>query len=592
MTRRRDAGPILSALVVAVASWPGTLQPGASIDIGWVVGLHMAASQQLEAGREWVYSYGPLGFLSGPAWLGITTGRASVLVVFAVRAALAFVLINLLRPRLRTSVAVVATFVFMALVQWEAAELALLGLSAVAVHSLVTRRELSPGALVAVGALGGVLAAVKLNTAIAAGGIGVILALSGRRRGRDLAVLGATAATTFGALWVALGQPIGTLVAYGRGAAEVVDGYTAAMALEAPATAWHYPAALALIVLVASAMRGATRPRRPLVVLLLWIGFVEAKHGFVRHDAHALAFFSAVAVVGAALSHRTAGLAAAVAGTVVVGFIVPAPKAIYLPVNSARGAVRDLASVVRNPAARVEGMRRDLAAAYGDGAVLAARAKGTGLHVDPDDAAIAFASGQRWDPLPNFQAFVAYTAALDDQNARAIRRGGPANVLVDLAPPDYDGRFRLFDAPATRLGLLCHYEQRAALGQWALLAPAPPRCGTERRLAMVRARAGESVTVAPPTAPDRIVVGRIHAADPSVGERLRAVLAKPARNPSIVVNGARHRFVRAWAGQPLLLRVPGGAPFGPGVTGVPAVESLALEDLGDVTIEFSELAYS
>jgi hypothetical protein len=54
----------LYPVLVAVPALPFAMGPG--LDAGWVMGLSMAHAQGLEPGREFVFTYGPLGYLMYP----------------------------------------------------------------------------------------------------------------------------------------------------------------------------------------------------------------------------------------------------------------------------------------------------------------------------------------------------------------------------------------------------------------------------------------------------------------------------------------------------------------------------------------------
>ena len=63
----RVPAPVWGGLIVALLGWRvGFETPGPGVDASWNAGLAMAVEQGLHFGRDVVFTYGPLGFLSTP----------------------------------------------------------------------------------------------------------------------------------------------------------------------------------------------------------------------------------------------------------------------------------------------------------------------------------------------------------------------------------------------------------------------------------------------------------------------------------------------------------------------------------------------
>jgi hypothetical protein len=191
------------------------------------------------------------------------------------------------------------------------------------------------------------------------------------------------------------------------------------------------------------------------------------------------------------------------------------------------------------------------------------------VHVDPWEAGVVWAYGLKWDPLPVFQGYSAYTARLDELNATALRGpGAPQRILrensvaVDPthAPQAIDGRFPGWDPPAQVLAMFCHYASLRDTARWEVLGAVADRCGAPRRVASIRARAGAPVPVPVPAA-DQVVFARIHGAEVAGAERLRTLLYR-ARGRTIVVDGRRvYRLVPGTAADGLLMAAAPGIDF-------------------------------
>jgi hypothetical protein len=177
-----------------------------------------------------------------------------------------------------------------------------------------------------------------------------------------------------------------------------------------------------------------------------------------------------------------------------------------------------------------------------------------------------------------FQAYSAYTPALDALNADAVRGAAAPDRILREAPSvqpggtlqipvTIDGRYRWWDQPATTLEIWCRYEEVAASARWQVLARTDRRCEAPQSLATIES--GSARTVDVPEAPrDRFLLVRIRGLEPSPLDQLGTVLFKPLEWYALV-DGIRYRLVQTTAADGLLLAVPsavdgsGSFAFGP-----------------------------
>ena len=311
------------SLVLAAIAWPGrvsVLPPQAGLDDSWHAALAMAAHQQLPFGTRIVFTFGPLGFLNGPALYYANTAILAFIFRFGVAAATYAVLLSATRRYVRLVVAVPVAYVAgFALIGLIPTDEAALGIAfALCVDRLSRAAGDSEGewTWTALGALAGLFALEKLSIGL---GIAVLCAIAiwcvpGRRR-RALTLTAVPALSVFVVGWFATGNRVGNLVAYARASFQTASGYTA-MAYD-PTPDHHNALVLAAIGVIAIGVTAVAYARRlaagapphdggpwkmlieapaPIGLLLAsafttWLLFKEA---FVRQDTHRLIFLSSV----------------------------------------------------------------------------------------------------------------------------------------------------------------------------------------------------------------------------------------------------------------------------------------------------------
>lgn len=545
--------------------WPvDGVRPAAGLDPSWRIALHLAAQHGLVFGRDVIFTYGPLGFLTQPLTVDRTTGALSIafsLVVWLGLAAIVF------RGALRSfplPAALLLAYLVLCLPVQIADALVLIAF-------FLTVRGLEDGpprhealAVVGAGAYAGVVLLVKLNDGVLTL---VLFALAAwRLRPRRLvgeAVLAASCVVSVVVFWLATRNPVAALPDWLRASEHVISGYGDAMASETasrwPQYVWAGALVAAGLVLLALQL-GRTRPAVWIASAIFTAAFL--KEGFVRHDAHDLVFFGAFGVALIAFrwrDDRTRALAAVVVlATVAAVLATPDIRSgdLVRPFASASAALGD-ARLVVDGARLLHDIETSRAAARSQLAVaprLLQALRGETVAVAPNEVAAAWAYGLRWRPVPTLQDYAAYDAYLDRANAREISRRGANRLLLEAEQTGVDGRNPLLEAPATTFARLCRYRAIRAAGRWTILARTASRCLPPRALGTRSARAGEPVPI-PAAGRDELVYARIRLHTPLL-RRLAAALFKPVPLPKIVIGSVTYRFVAATADDPLVVRPP------------------------------------
>src|SRR5437868_9859385 len=109
----------LAPLLLALFTWRiwpvDGLRPLPGLDGSWKIGLHLAAVHGLVFGREVIFTYGPLGFLTQPLAVDTLTGALSIAFSLLAWFALAAAVLAAARRGFPTAAALVLTYLVLTL---------------------------------------------------------------------------------------------------------------------------------------------------------------------------------------------------------------------------------------------------------------------------------------------------------------------------------------------------------------------------------------------------------------------------------------------------------------------------------------------
>jgi hypothetical protein len=555
-----------------------SLLPTTGLDPSWRAGLHVAAVEGLDFGRDLVFTYGPLGFLAYPGLFFASTATASLAFVLVAQLVLAATVLYGASRQFAPPLALLLAYFALSLplLPTDSVLLAL----ALWVYFALER----PSARYAhvlpplAGGLAAVALLAKLSSGVVAVAVAALVVWSIRPFGwRSYLAAGGSFAVVFAAFWLASGTSPASLPPWLGGSLEVVSGYAQAMAYEQPGLEWEYFVAASLMWLVAtlavtSFWHWPLLRRAALFVPFALVLVFYFRQGFVRHGGQSAYLFAAVAITLVAVRWRGRARWAAVAGVVVAVVTVldkfdVGPRQYFNPVANARLALTQVWDV-SNPARRdalIERGRADVRAALALDPQALAELEGATVHVDPYETSAVWAHGLDWRPLPVFQAYSAYTAELDDRNARFLAsEQAPERVLRENVVR-IDGKTQELESPTAFFALLCNYVELRADERWQVLGRTDGRCGAPRLLSSTVALSGEAVPV-PEAGPNEVVYARFHL-EQGLGQRLKELVFKPDV-PTIVYDGEDvHRLVFRTAEGPVVLRTPPTLRFSPSYGG-------------------------
>jgi hypothetical protein len=568
-------------LVLAALTWPiASIVPASGPDSSWQAGLYMAHSEGLQFGREIVFTYGPLGFLQDPVLYDQAMWVVAFLFQATIHVAVAVSLLWSARRAFPLALAVVACYVLLVIGGLGAA--AVLLAFAWCFVALGDRPPRFAVPLVTVG--GGLLAAVELldkanyGVAIFVLALVAVLGLSDRRR--NVPLFAAVTAGAFVACWVVAGQELSDIPAIASRSAQVISGYSAAMATDIVAQHWERLAALAAMALLMAGAAFAARrdplPRRVAsLALVALFCFMTFKQGFVRQGiGNTPEFFVLLAGAGIVVASRLPRLPLRVA-TFGLVFPLAVLALAVLPTLSIWESLKpehhveflrqDLDALLRpgERARLISGARRTLRSSYRlDPAILGAL-RGHSVHVDPWEIALAWAYRLDWHPLPAIQSYTAYTPQLDRLNAAAMSGAGAPEMILrhrgavaGTGETSIDGRFPGWESPAAMRAMLCHYRSLKTTQRWQLLERSGDRCGASWPIGVVHSVTDERIQVPPPPGPRDLVFARIDGVGVEGWEAVRTLLYRARERTATLGAHGTWRLVPATAQDGLAMRAP------------------------------------
>ncbi len=603
--------PWAVAVVVLVVTWPFAYKPAnGSLDESWLIALQLAAERGMRHGIDIVFTYGPLGFLGWPMpYVGFTSSMAMAATGAIYLTLIATMLTEARRivpPWAAAIITVVVARIFVYVPPFEALQIMVF----LVCIEILSGRAKVPWAISSalLGMVAGLAILGKLNVGIVVLLMGAFTVSFGTRPWwRGVAIYVMSASLTATVAWLLTGHGVSDVMPFVTGSYEIIAGYNAAMGSDpVPERRWILFALMGAGGLAAWAAWHSCRkwPRRRrigLTLLGLIYGFALWKTAVVRDHASVAIASALLALFAFAPGlQRQVWVAMLVGvGLAYVGASSFQPE-VYADVI---GSARSMAIEARNalvPSRSAQAAERTRVRLRGlfkvDAGALAAIGNRT-VHIDPHFTSVAFAYPElRWDPLPIFQSYSAYTPELDRRNADLLRSArAPERILRsfraapmtdrtrrwigrlfrpgELLPSVVDGRFRWFESPATTLEMFCRYKETAASDRWQVLARTSSSCGPPEPLATVAARIGQTIAVPPVEGGDRFVLVKIHGLQPSLLGRVRAVLYK-SPDSYVRLGDTRYRLVADTADEGLILAVPAAAdgtgPFAFG-TAIPTI---------------------
>jgi hypothetical protein len=620
----RVAGALTSTpflgVLLAIFTWP-LVWPGPSIgpDPSWAAGLYMAHDIGLQFGEQFVFAYGPLGFLQVPALYDEGLWTIASLYQGLVHVGLAISLLWVARRAFPLAVAVPACYMLLVIGHLEGAVVLL-----TLIWCLAAVGDRPPGfatPLVILG--GGAIAAIellgKLNFGIAILLFCSIAVLGLPDRRRNAPQFVGVFLLTLASLWLLAGQGLANAPDFASNALEVLSGYSRAMSANVSDVNWQRPYAVGVMALLLLGAFVATRryplPRRVASVAIVGLfAFLTFKQSFVRQglgngsDFFPMMLGAAIAIACrlpvrlSKLPPRSPALALTLPLVVLTIVALPSPSfwGSLKPNDHIDFLRQELHALLSGSERRrlISDGRESMKSVYRLDPVALRLIGDRTVHVEPWEIGAAWAYRLNWRPLPVIQGYQAYTPALDRLNAEALSGpDAPAMILrqnikafAGTTGASIDSRNAAWDPPAAALAMHCHYRVSHTTNRWQVLDRSRNRCGLPRPIKIVHSQTDRKIAIPPPPTSSDVVFARIHGIEVKGWESLRSIFYR-ARQRTIVVNGhITWRLTPDTAEDGLIMRAPHAVDFAEPFRLAPNARTMSVQ-IGDTQPQSIEVRF-
>jgi hypothetical protein len=497
----------------------------AGLDSSWRTGLNLLVHSRYLFGRDWVFTYGPLGYLLAPQDVGhnliVANGFALVL-----HALLGVGLITLIWHAQRwTQVTLFLVVYALGVAMAPLYETQTLVVAAVLLAVALSGSRLALPAAVAEGLLAAGLLFMKLSLGVTVIAM-IVVAIAAtllvqrpveRTRLRPILALVASLLLGVAMLLIAYVRTIAGLAGAASASLQIVHGYGVAMTTLGSTTVLLLGIGVVLCMgVTAFFLRRAQDPSFALAAAFTVGALFLFREGFVRQDwLHELQFFSPVLCLAAILvlaPRKYTAVSVSVVGVIACSLMSLAAVRVGSLADGRNGVDpgqvltgeegwRHLDSLVHLSASRASGRAASEQALVPDrlpDGWLSSIGAGHGtVDAVPWEINVIAANHLSWVPSPTLQLYAAYTAALDRADAAHFRSPHAPDFLV-MQFADIDGRNPLLSAPATWRAIMDSYDLAGMdpAGGFLLLhrKPAAPAAPLQT-LGTSRARAGDTISV-------------------------------------------------------------------------------------------------
>ena len=503
-------------LIIFISIWtiPWPLHmPSSGLDPSWVIGINVAASDDLQFGQDIAFTFGPLGYLYNPSYIDHTLWFQSFLFTLFVH--FLFVLsISLLINRSSSNwKEYIVVFPLLLIPIHFIPDFKLLLSVVIFLYLIAThkfKQEFEAKLLPFITILLAIASLIKFNMLIT--GLSILAAflfICVRDRHFHKALTTFISYVIFvPILWVIADQNLANLPIYLLNGYRISSGYSDAMAING--LEWQiYVGLIGVVFVILFIYSSRKRNDELFIFILLSMGllFVAFKHGFVRHDGHVYFFFATYSIffVCAYIIGKNDDWPVARVFSVLFSILFVACIYHGLPNIMEDNIIQKIPSyelswsLISNQSYQTQvsdNAKNNIKHDYPLDKKTIQYLSGKTVDIFPWDVALVWAYDFNWSPRPVFQSYSTYTSHLDDLNAQHFsKRDAPQAVLYSYK--SIDGRYPIFDEPHTFANILHNYTFVDRSGEFILLSynPGEKTNRLEEDLGTVKVELGQPIKI-------------------------------------------------------------------------------------------------
>jgi hypothetical protein len=538
--------PCIFLLAAAIRTLPLPASvPTVSLDSSWAIGLNMAFLNNMQFGKDIIFTLGPLGFLWAPLVSNYDLWRISLAYNIFIHMLL-FISIFLLLQKYSAKwyhylLASLALYFLTPGSDFEVWISTIVFIFIIATGERSDWKEMA--GLVCIGIILATVSLIKFNLLIVS--IIIILAtlisfLLTKKEIRLWAYFTISYVIALPIIWVLAGQKLQNFYSFIISGLNIAGGYNDAMTYGG---LWSlfYPLVITLIVaLLVFIFAILKKQKEVLVFFILGAGVLASayKQGYIRNDLHVLNFFYVFGLFFAILTliiimRCKSNLGKAIGALtflMVIYLLFCCLFSIQVDTYGISDKISEYSSITnflsdeRSFNYQVDTYKNSSRRFYLlDNNTLQLIDNRT-IDIFPWDIALTWSYGLNWSPRPIFQSYSAYTNYLDTINSRHFMGNNAPDRLIYYFKT-IDGRYALFDEPETFRTILSNYRYVSGTKQYTLLAKNnTDDAAPEVSLSTIEGKMGQNIDV--PRYDDGYVYGRI-TMERSILGKIKSILYKP-----------------------------------------------------------------
>jgi hypothetical protein len=478
-------GLLTIAYVMPLSIWI----PAIGLDPSWLMALGWAVQHHIQFGKDFIWTYGPLGFLASPLFY-----QAHILwflsFIFIWIISLLFILIILVLysdSKIAIIIVSLLLMLFLAFISFTISPPTILILLSliILVYNYKYENKINIVWLMIYGLLLSIASLIKVSHIFSATILLIFpLILEENQRRIKWLIPFTTYIVSFLFFWIITGQNLSNIANFIYYSFYLMEGYSSAMVLHGE----HFQtiiAILILLIILAITLLAIIKKNKEFAKYLIIsfpIVFEYFKEGFVRHDpvkfGHADYFFTFIGLYFIISYLNIKNEFKFKKTLIIILFILLPLIGMYyntfkslMPSYSRFDSFKQALYLLKSSENRnnfQKSIKQQMRNSLNIPKIFIKKIGNSSVNIIPWDLNIAYAYNLKLLPSPVIQAYSVYTPQLDEVNASQINRGKSAKFII-YKLETIDGRYPLYDEPSTLRSILFNYKLYKCINALCLL---------------------------------------------------------------------------------------------------------------------------